>query len=146
MFLKSSTEGVWDLNGVVHWFWVIDWKGDKLLCFTLLLIKELPFVTRCLIIMQLWTKMELFNVQIGCVKKIKLNFVDVPTTHIPWPRHILTQFWEGTSKLKFNYYIEILKISFKSTICYGANALKGVLHPWPILWLFIHFSEKISTH
>ena len=21
---------------------------------------------------------------------------------------------------------------------------KGVLHPWPVLWLFIHFSQKLQ--
>ena len=22
--------------------------------------------------------------------------------------------------------------------------IKGVLHPWPILWLFMHFSQKLQ--
>ena len=22
------------------------------------------------------------------------------------------------------------------------NTFKGVLHPWPLLWLFMHFSQK----
>ena len=22
--------------------------------------------------------------------------------------------------------------------------LKGVVHPWPILWLFMHFSQKLQ--
>ena len=31
-------------------------------------------------------------------------------------------------------------ISFKLDL----NFIKGVLHPWPILWLFMHFSQKLQ--
>ena len=26
-----------------------------------------------------------------------------------------------------------------------SNYVKGVLHPWPILWLFIYFSQKLQN-
>ena len=32
----------------------------------------------------------------------------------------------------------------KLTFSTEQNIFKGVLHPWPILWLFMHFSQKLQ--
>ena len=33
---------------------------------------------------------------------------------------------------------------FKTSLIKFNNAFKGVLHPWPVFWLFMHFSQKLQ--
>ena len=62
-------------------------------------------------------------------------------------------------RLKYFFYsnwkqfqvFKIAKFEFKVIVHYGLWAkctqlwpLKGVLHLWPILWLFMHFSQKLQ--